>query len=235
MQNGELYIYIQDIAANLSPPIAAIYILAIAWKRVNEKGAFWALIIGLVAGVVRLIINIIYREPICGEQDLRPNILKLHYMYFAIIIFWLSIFSAVIISLLTQKTEEFRLIRTTYWTRFDERERTDETENVDQIECQHINNESNSQSNGTLITGNADFVEKKVKESLIRNFFQWFCGINYKNQSESTLNDNLANIANIHQTKYEKRILMICLMIVISIAVTLFVYFSLPLEIRFYI
>ncbi|CAG2123188.1 unnamed protein product, partial [Medioppia subpectinata] len=33
MQNGELYIYIQDIAANLSPPIAAIYILAIAWKR----------------------------------------------------------------------------------------------------------------------------------------------------------------------------------------------------------
>ncbi|CAG2113757.1 unnamed protein product [Medioppia subpectinata] len=217
MQNGELYIYIQDIAANLSPPIAAIYILAIAWKRINEKGAFWALIIGLVAGVVRLIVNLIYREPICGEQDLRPNILKLHYI------------------LLTQKTEEFRLIRTTYWTRFDERERTDETENVDQIECQYINNESNTQSNGTLITGNADFVEKKVKESLIRNFFQWFCGINYKNQSESTLNDNLANIASIHQTKYEKRILMICLMIVISIAVTLFVYFSLPLEIRFYI
>lgn len=37
MQGAQLYIYIQAIAAYLSPPIAAIYLLAVLWKRGNEK------------------------------------------------------------------------------------------------------------------------------------------------------------------------------------------------------
>jgi len=110
MQNGQLYIYIQDIAANLSPPIAAVYIMAVTWKRTNESGAFWALMIGLVMGVTRMIVNIIYREPPCGELDLRPAILKLHYMYFAIFFFWVTVICAVIISLLTKPIEQFRVI-----------------------------------------------------------------------------------------------------------------------------
>ncbi|CAG2163141.1 unnamed protein product [Oppiella nova] len=232
MQNGELYIYIQDIAANLSPPIAAVYILAILWKRLNECGAFWSLIIGLIAGIIRLILNLIYREPVCGELDSRPNILKLHYMYFAIIVFWLTIFSAVIISFITKKTEEFRLIRTTYWTRFDERERSDEMENMRQIECQNINTENNSQTNGTLMTLSADYDIKAAKESQMKNFFQWFCGINYKKQNTRQVNENLANISSIHQTKNQKRILTSCVIVVITVAVTLFIYFSLPLSLR---
>ncbi len=35
-QGGQLYIYIQAIAADLSPPIAAVYLLAILWPRANE-------------------------------------------------------------------------------------------------------------------------------------------------------------------------------------------------------
>jgi uncharacterized sodium:solute symporter family permease YidK len=34
---AQLYIYIQSVAAYLSPPIAAVYILAIIWKKANEK------------------------------------------------------------------------------------------------------------------------------------------------------------------------------------------------------
>ena len=37
MQGGQLYIYIQSVAAYLAPPIACVYILAIFVKRVNEK------------------------------------------------------------------------------------------------------------------------------------------------------------------------------------------------------
>ena len=36
-QGGQLFIYIQVISAHLAPPIAAIYLLAILWKRANEK------------------------------------------------------------------------------------------------------------------------------------------------------------------------------------------------------
>lgn len=35
-QGGQLYIYIQAVAAYLAPPIASIYLLAILWKRCNE-------------------------------------------------------------------------------------------------------------------------------------------------------------------------------------------------------
>ncbi len=35
-QGAQLYIYIQAVAADLSPPIAAVFLLAILWKRTNE-------------------------------------------------------------------------------------------------------------------------------------------------------------------------------------------------------
>lgn len=37
MQGGQLYIYIQSVAAYLAPPIAAVYLLAVLWKRGNEQ------------------------------------------------------------------------------------------------------------------------------------------------------------------------------------------------------
>ena len=37
MQGGQLYIYIQSMAADLSPPVAAVYLVAIFWKRANEQ------------------------------------------------------------------------------------------------------------------------------------------------------------------------------------------------------
>lgn len=39
-QGGQLFIYIQAIAAYLAPPIAATYCLAITWKRMNESVSF---------------------------------------------------------------------------------------------------------------------------------------------------------------------------------------------------
>lgn len=37
MQGGQMYIYIQAISAYLAPPIAAVYLTAILWKRANES------------------------------------------------------------------------------------------------------------------------------------------------------------------------------------------------------
>ena len=36
LQGGQLFIYIQSVSAYLAPPIAAVYILAVLWKRMNE-------------------------------------------------------------------------------------------------------------------------------------------------------------------------------------------------------
>lgn len=62
MQGGQLYIYIQSIAAYLSPPIAMIFCLAISWPRMNECGAFWGLMLGLVVGIIRMVLGIVYQR-----------------------------------------------------------------------------------------------------------------------------------------------------------------------------
>jgi sodium/myo-inositol cotransporter 11 len=41
-----------------------------------EKGAFWSLMAGMVIGIVRMILDFIYIEPACGEEDTRPIIIK---------------------------------------------------------------------------------------------------------------------------------------------------------------
>lgn len=107
MQNGQLYLYIQEIASNLAPPIAAVYLLAVLCQRINEPGAFWSLMVGLVFGILRMILNIVYMEPSCGTEDLRPFVVRIHYMYFAIFLFWLTVAICVIISYLTEPPKDY--------------------------------------------------------------------------------------------------------------------------------
>lgn len=107
MQNGQLYLYIQDAASNLAPPIAAVYIMAVIFKRVNEPGAFWSLMIGLLIGLTRMIVTLFYMEPSCGQEDLRPAVVKIHYMYFAIFLFWVTVAICIVISLFTEAPKNY--------------------------------------------------------------------------------------------------------------------------------
>lgn len=50
---SQLFVYIQSITSYLSPPICAVYMLAVFWPRCNEPGAFWGLMVGLVVGITR--------------------------------------------------------------------------------------------------------------------------------------------------------------------------------------
>lgn len=121
-QGAQLYIYIQAISAYLAPPIASVYLLAILWKRCNEKviewpfrvcptqptplrfqGAFVALVAGLIVGVIRMVLDFVYPEPPCGTPDNRPSVVsQVNYMYFAGGLFWITALTAVIVSLLTK-------------------------------------------------------------------------------------------------------------------------------------
>jgi len=58
--------------------------------------------IGLIIGVIRMILYFVYTEPGCGEVDVRPKILQVHYMYFALFLFLLTGFIMIFISLCTE-------------------------------------------------------------------------------------------------------------------------------------
>lgn len=106
--------------------------MAILWKRTNEKGVFWGLIAGLVTGFIRMILDFIYMEPACGQEDLRPwfvkdvikfNVLlalvcfkhlklsfkQVHYLNFAILLFFITVILTIIVTLCTERIENYRV------------------------------------------------------------------------------------------------------------------------------
>ncbi|KAI5610178.1 sodium/glucose cotransporter 4 [Silurus asotus] len=124
--SGQLFDYIQSITSYLAPPITAVFLMAIFWSRVNEQGAFWGLMVGLVVGLVRMVMEFAYGTPSCGQEDLRPSILKdVHYLYFALILLALTVLVITTVSLCTSPIPEQHLIRLTWWTRHSKQERVD--------------------------------------------------------------------------------------------------------------
>ncbi|CAF4876525.1 unnamed protein product [Rotaria sp. Silwood1] len=103
-QGGRLFDYIQSVQSFLAPPICAIYLLAILWKRINEEGAFWGLICGLIIGLIRFIWEFSYSVPPCelSHTDQRPTVVKFHFLYFAVLLFVLTCLITITISLLTR-------------------------------------------------------------------------------------------------------------------------------------
>ncbi|KAK1884281.1 Sodium/glucose cotransporter 1 [Dissostichus eleginoides] len=68
-QSGQLFDYIQSITSYLTPPVAAVFMLAIFCKRVNESGAFYGLTIGLVIGLSRMIAEFTFGTGSCVEPN----------------------------------------------------------------------------------------------------------------------------------------------------------------------
>ncbi|XP_078195239.1 sodium/glucose cotransporter 1 isoform X2 [Callithrix jacchus] len=133
-QSGQLFDYIQSITSYLGPPIAAVFLLGIFWKRVNEPGAFWGLILGFLIGVSRMITEFAYGTGSCMEPSNCPTIIcGVHYLYFAIILFVISVISIVVISLLTKPIPDVHLYRLCWSLRNSKEERIDldvEEENI---------------------------------------------------------------------------------------------------------
>ncbi|XP_070579653.1 sodium/glucose cotransporter 4-like isoform X2 [Ptychodera flava] len=128
-QGGQLWHYIQEVTGYLSPPIAAVFLLAILWHGINEPGTFWSLMIALLFGCARFIFMVIWPAPNCGEEDTRPYFVRIHYFYIATMLFWGTIVICWIISKCTkQRIPENMLYRLTYWTRHKTEERVDISE-----------------------------------------------------------------------------------------------------------
>ena len=52
--NEGLYHYIQNMQSFLTPPIVAVFLLGIFFKRINGHGAFWGMVVGFGLGMLKL-------------------------------------------------------------------------------------------------------------------------------------------------------------------------------------
>jgi SSS family solute:Na+ symporter len=95
--SAQLYQYLQSVQAYISPPIAAVFLLGILWKRVNAKGAMAALISGFILGAVRLL-----AELNKGSLDgMLLGYASMNFLHFAVFLFVVCTVILVVVSLAT--------------------------------------------------------------------------------------------------------------------------------------
>lgn len=88
--SSQLFTYIQSVQAYIAPPIAAVFLLGVTWRKINAKGAIAALYSGFVLGISRLMMEMF--------SEKLPTFLKayaeMNFLHFAFFLFVLSIFIA---------------------------------------------------------------------------------------------------------------------------------------------
>ncbi|MEY2721131.1 MAG: Na(+)/glucose symporter, partial [Pseudomonadota bacterium] len=96
--SGQLYQYLQSVQAYISPPIAAVFLIGIFWKRVNSQGALAALLTGFVLGMTRLVLEL--NRGLVGEGWL-GWFTTMNFLHFAIFLFVVCASVLVLVSLAT--------------------------------------------------------------------------------------------------------------------------------------
>ena len=109
-----LYDYLQSVQSYLAPPIAAVFLLGVFFKRLNAKGAFSAMVIGFIAGMVKLTLQLM-------QNNLEPGGLlyqfaTINFLYFCIYLFLFSVAIMVTVSLLTKTPPEEKIRGLTFAT-----------------------------------------------------------------------------------------------------------------------
>jgi SSS family solute:Na+ symporter len=94
-----LYDYLQSVQSYLAPPIAAVFLLGVFFPRLNARGAYSAMVIGFILGILKLTFQML------GDQLGPDNILyqfgQINFLYFCIYLFLFSVAIMVIVSLMT--------------------------------------------------------------------------------------------------------------------------------------
>ncbi|XP_060071206.1 sodium/glucose cotransporter 4-like [Ylistrum balloti] len=117
-QGGKLFQYMTAMEAYLGSPTGILFLLSMFWKGTTENGAFWGLVFGHVCGIIRLVLEFVYPQPNCGEEDTRPAFLTINYLYFGVIILVITAVATILISLVTKRRPEDELLGVTWWTKY---------------------------------------------------------------------------------------------------------------------
>ncbi len=94
---GVLYQYLQSVQSYIAPPITAVFLLGVIWKRVNSKAAIVTLFSGLLMAALRILAEI-YQTDLSGALLIFATI---NFAHMAIFMFILSVVICISVSLAT--------------------------------------------------------------------------------------------------------------------------------------
>jgi SSS family solute:Na+ symporter len=110
--SGTLYQYLQSVQSYLAPPIAAVFLLGVFFKRLNGKGALAAMVVGFIVGIIKLTLEL-FQTSLTGALH---DFATINFLYFCIYLFLFSVVLMVTVSLLTPKPSEEQIKGLTFAT-----------------------------------------------------------------------------------------------------------------------
>ncbi len=96
-----LYDYLQSVQSYLAPPIAAVFLFGVFFKRLNAKGAYTAMVAGFIVGLLKLTLQILQDKLPAG--GILHQFATINFLYFCIYLFLFAVLVMVVVSLLTPK------------------------------------------------------------------------------------------------------------------------------------
>nr|XP_055050707.1 sodium/myo-inositol cotransporter 2 isoform X1 [Misgurnus anguillicaudatus] len=228
-QGGQLFIYIQSISVYLQPPVSVVFLTGCFWKRTNEKGAFWGLILGLLVGCIRMTLDFVYPSPNCYESDTRPDIIKyVHFLYFSIILTLLTLIVVVCVSLATEKPKPEQISRLTWYTRFDPIEKTEEVVTTDLYTIESATQYTKEMETDAYETQDADSCSIEPSEktsSKLKSALLWICGMEKQGAKPVSLPPE-PPVCSLDEDPCMNHLLNANLIICLSVAVFLIAYWA---------
>ncbi|OQP61478.1 Na+/glucose cotransporter [Niastella vici] len=107
-----LYGYLQSVQSYLAPPIAAAFLLGVFSKRINAKGAFTAMVVGFIIGILKLTFEILKGQ----LSGVLYDFATMNFLYFCIALFVFSIVLMIVVSLASEKPDEANIKGLTFAT-----------------------------------------------------------------------------------------------------------------------
>ena len=113
LSKGTLYQYLQSIQAYIAPPIAAVFLMGILWKRMTSQASIAVLCSGVVLAAIRIAAELATG----GEgSGIMAEFAKINFAHLAIYLFIFYVIIAIVVSVLTKAPDEDKIVGLTFST-----------------------------------------------------------------------------------------------------------------------
>ena len=116
---GVMYQYLQNVQSYIAPPVTAVFLIGIIWKRVNAEAAITTLLAGLILLILRLGSEIYYQPMIASGQfvdNLMFVFATVNFSHMAILMFIFSVLLCITVSILTNPPDYSKISGLSYGT-----------------------------------------------------------------------------------------------------------------------
>jgi uncharacterized sodium:solute symporter family permease YidK len=119
---NSLYEYLQQIQGYLAPPIFVVFFFGVFFKRLNAKGCWWAMVVGFIMGVFRMLVDTPVTMKVAGFENGYTEgstlwiINKINFQYFSILITLVSAVVMIVVSYMTSPPPAAQIRSLTFGT-----------------------------------------------------------------------------------------------------------------------